>query len=151
TQAAGGASHDHGTSPGPAPSSHTHPAASGDQAATHDHDHGGDGAGPASPGTAHTHDASACHPTPTQQAAADKLIADTKASLARWNDQNQAMADGYIPYPPVPAGWAQHYVNFGLLDDGRTLDPAHPESLLYALTDQGYRPISALYILPHAW
>jgi len=28
-------------------------------------------------------------------------------------------------------------VNFSKLDDGRTLDPRHPESILYAMTDNG--------------
>jgi hypothetical protein len=138
---------------------HTHPSASGSPVVVHNHnatdgatgdDHAAhDHGGPPDTTGAHVHDA-ACHPTAAQQGAADKLVADTRAALTRWNDQNRAMADGYIQYPPVPAGWAQHYVNFGSLDDGRVMDPRHPESLLYAMTDQGYRPISALYILPHA-
>src|SRR5205807_3867121 len=90
---------------------------------------------PAGGSLVHDHAASAeCHPTPEQQAAADKLISDTKAALVRWTDQNQALADGYVPYPPVPAGWGQHYVNFGNLDDGHILDPERPEALFYAAT-----------------
>ena len=129
---------------------HPHGQAPTDAAGVGGHTHDGAPDGAPGPTTAHVHDAATCQPTPAQQAAADKLVADTKAALARWADQNKAIADGYIPYPPVPAGWAQHYVNFGSLDDGRIMDPSHPESLLYAATDAGYRPISALYILPHA-
>ena len=156
-----GAAHDHGdVQVASAGAAHVHPSASGSPVVVHNHNAAdapsGDGpaahdhAGTPATDGPHVHDAAACHPTPAQQAAADKLIADTKAALPRWNDQNRAMADGYIQYPPVPAGWAQHYVNFSWLDDGRVMDPRHPESLLYAMTDQGYRPISALYILPHA-
>src|SRR5207237_90317 len=61
-----------------------------------------------------------------------------------------AHVPGYLPHPPVPAGWCQHYLNYGNLDDGHILDPQRPEALFYAMTDEGYRPISALYILPHA-
>ena len=155
-----GAAHDHGdVQVASAGAAHVHPPASGSQVVVHNHNAAdapsGDGpaahdhAGTPATGGPHVHDAAACHPTSAQQAAADKLVADTKAALARWNDQSQAWADGYVEYPPIPS-WAQHYVNFSNLDDGRTLDPRHPESILYAMTDNGYHPISALYILPHA-
>ena len=108
-----------------------------------------DGPAPGGP-SSHVHASGSCTPTPVQQAAADRFAAATKAALKRWTDQSQALADGYVPFPPIPADWTQHYVNFSKLDDGRTMDPANPESLLYAMTDEGYRPISALYILPHA-
>src|SRR5205085_3081516 len=114
--------------PGAPTAAHSHGQATPDTTGSgaHSHDTAPDSSGAPATG-AHVHDAGACHPPPEQQAAADKLVADTKRALARWTDQNQALADGYIPYPPVPAGWAQHYVNFGSLDDGRILDPSHPE------------------------
>jgi hypothetical protein len=102
-------------------------------------------------GHGHGHAAGeACTPTAAEQARADAFVAATAKGLEKYNDEFSAEADGYVPYPPVPANWSQHYVNFDYLDDASIADPERPESLLYAMTDDGYRPISALYIMSHA-
>lgn len=98
-------------------------------------------------GTAtHTNGSSGCSPTPAQQAAADRLFVDTKASLARFHDVAVATAGGYRPVTPV--SWSTvHYLNAAHAQDGRVLDPAHPEALVYANTTRGPVLAAAVYLM----
>jgi hypothetical protein len=127
---------------------HAHRGGTAAVAGAHDHGAGGhDNAAGAVAG--HAHDAG-CTPTIAERAQADKLVADTVQGLQKYTDNMAALADAYLPFPPTPSNWTQHYVDFAALDDDAILDPEKPESLLYAQTDDGYRPISALYIMSHA-
>jgi hypothetical protein len=153
--------HGHGSEVAVAGGQHAH-TGTGSSAAAAGHGHGAGAAavhGPHQgashvehgPGAAlHAHDGAACQPTAQEQAEADRLLAATTRTLTRYDNHNNALRDGFVPFPPVPADWSQHYVDFAALDDEHILDPEHPESLLYAITDKGYRPISALFILSHA-
>jgi hypothetical protein len=99
-------------------------------------------------GSRHGHGSSEpCVPTAEEQAAADDLVERTRRAIDRYRDHNQVLLDGYVPFI-APANWYYHYLNYPYVKDRRILDPDHPESLLIALTDQGYVPIGALYIMP---
>ena len=69
--------------------------------------------------------------TAPQQAAADALVAETGVDIARFTDVDAATAAGYRPITPPDAAIA-HYAQPTYLADGATLDPARPESLVYA-------------------
>ena len=86
-------------------------------------------------------------PTLEQQAAAGKLAADTRASVARYVDPPAAEADGYRPSSP---SWrpVTHYLNPAYQRDGEILDPDRPESLVYANTSEGAVLLGAMYLIP---
>lgn len=69
--------------------------------------------------------------TAEQQAAADQLVADVEASLARWSDKSAALADGYVQIAPPFGGAGAHYANVEFMNDGIIADPLKPESLMY--------------------
>ncbi len=73
------------------------------------------------------------HPTSQQQEAADKLAADTKAGVAKYEDPSAAEAEGYRPSSP---DWrpVTHYLNPAYQRDEEILDPNRPEALVYANT-----------------
>ncbi|MBW3614462.1 MAG: hypothetical protein KY439_04020 [Actinobacteria bacterium] len=103
------------------------------------HDHGA----PAAHGG---HDAPGCRASRDQQAAADRLLSGTKASAARFAALGAATAAGYVPATP-PSWSTVHYVNHSYLADGRILDPAYPEALVYANTARGPVLAAAMYVM----
>ncbi|MGH2771323.1 MAG: hypothetical protein ACRDJF_12505 [Actinomycetota bacterium] len=101
--------------------------------------------GPNPNGEHHTHSGE-CTPTPQQQASADKLVADTKAALAKYlNNPQQALADGFVAYPVPLTKWF-HMFNYERFEDGHVLSPEHIESFMYGMTDDGLSPIGGMYI-----
>ena len=75
-------------------------------------------------------------PTPEQQAAADKLVADTKVGVAKYVDLSVARADGYqLASPPLAADHKLLQPTYER--DGAILDPDRPEALVYANTSKG--------------
>ena len=69
--------------------------------------------------------------TTEQQAAADQLVEDVKASLARWPKVEDAVAAGYRFIAPPFGGAGAHYGNNEFVTDGIMLDPLKPENLMY--------------------
>jgi hypothetical protein len=85
--------------------------------------------------------------TDEQRAAADRLVADTRAAVARYEDLSVAKAAGFIPITPEPAR-VVHYADAAALGDGVTLDPDHVESLVYAFGRDGHAYLlGAMYLL----
>ncbi len=86
-------------------------------------------------------------PTPQQQETADKLAADTKTGAAGYADPSVAEAEGYRPISP---SWRPitHYLNPTYQQDDKILDPARPESLVYANTSKGPMLLGAMYLMP---
>ena len=90
-----------------------------------------------------------CQPTSAQSRAASRLAADTRRGLARFVHLRDARAAGYVPH------WRgreviKHYFNPGYVTDGRVLDPARPEGLLYAFTARGPVVVAAVYLMNRA-
>lgn len=132
--------HDHATMPGA-----TDPlaASSHDQHGTGptetSHEHGSTGAtGMTDDSINHAgHHAECTAPvTPAQQAAADQLAAQTKAAMAKYEDFDVAMAEGWTHITPEGRPLV-HYALDANLSDGRLLDPQRPESLIYAFDQKG--------------
>lgn len=89
-------------------------------------------------------------PDYTIPATADQLMAQTKATAAKYADLQKALADGYTAYTP-PSNPIVHYNNFAYMSDGRVVDTARPESLIYANNQKrGWTLIGAMYLLNKA-
>jgi hypothetical protein len=85
--------------------------------------------------------------TPAELAAATDLVQATRKALARYADPAVAAADGYKV--EGLAGIDFHASNPANENDGRILDPAHPETLVYAVAPNG-RPVlmGAMFLMP---
>ncbi len=87
--------------------------------------------------------------TPEQRAAADKLVGDTRAGIARFVDFDVAVAEGYYQTTPFFLGWFghAHYHNRAYSRDGRSLDLDRPEGLVYYKRPNGQMILlGALYL-----
>jgi hypothetical protein len=91
----------------------------------------------------------ACQATPAQRAAAARLLADTRRAAARFRDLRDARTAGYAPHRLIPQS-VKHYFNPAYVTDGRVLDPARPEGLLYAHTTRGPVLVAAVYLMNRA-
>jgi hypothetical protein len=83
-----------------------------------------------------------------EQAAADELRDEVAATLAKYDDVDAAVADGYRA-PRNPRSPRHHYLNRELVRDGEVLDPGHPEGLVYHEVD-GREPVllGAFFVAP---
>jgi hypothetical protein len=104
------------------------------------------GLGEASP---HEHATGPCQPTFAQMSVAIRLAADTRRGLARFASLRDALAAGYAPHLHRRLA-LKHYFNPAHVSDGRVLDPARPEGLLYAHTDRGPVVVAAVYLMNRA-
>ena len=99
------------------------------------------------------HGEAGCQPTEEQARAAQKLVDETRAGIARFADTNAATLAGYQPdNVQTTAYWNYvHYVNWNEVNSDTVLDPSRPESLLYGQTDNnGWVLIGAMYVMPRA-
>jgi hypothetical protein len=84
--------------------------------------------------------------TAAQQAAANQLVAQTKATLSKFVDLSAATAAGYTP-ATNPNGYLVHYANWQIAKtDG--FDPSRPAFLMYANTVNGPELMGAMYLGP---
>jgi hypothetical protein len=86
--------------------------------------------------------------TPEQQAAAENLVAVTVVRLPQWADYRDAEAAGFQSIGDAGTGH-EHFIQWDWINDDVTLDPDHPESLVYEPQPDGSRTlVSAMYMLP---
>jgi hypothetical protein len=113
---------------------------------TEPHGHGAhvEAAGP----TGHGHGAvDTTPPTAAQRAAADRLLQQSRASMARYADVAVAKAAGYKVIHNANDKLL-HYGNPAYMRDGRTLDPQRMESLLYVHLNSGDLLVGGMYTVP---
>jgi hypothetical protein len=85
--------------------------------------------------------------TPAEAKAATDLLLATRAALARYADPAVAAADGY--HVNGLAGIDFHASNPANEHDDRILDPAHPETLVYAVAPDGRAVLmGAMFLMP---
>ena len=84
-------------------------------------------------------------PTAAEQAAANTLVAQTTAAVAKYATLSAATAAGYVP-ATNPDGYEVHYANWSIVRSGDVLDPNHPSSLVYANTVKGPVLLGAMYL-----
>jgi hypothetical protein len=115
------------------------------------HEHGGGHVHPSVPDESSPSALAAgfCQPTSAQLGAAARLVADTRRGLARFVNLRYALGAGYAPNQPAPAA-IKHYFNPAYVTDGRVLDPARPEGLVYAYTARGPVVVAAVYLMSRA-
>jgi hypothetical protein len=83
-----------------------------------------------------------------QQAAAENLVAVTLVRLPKWSDYKVAEAAGFHSIGDALTGH-EHFINWDWINDDVTLDPDHPESLVYQPQPDGSKKlVSAMYMLP---
>jgi hypothetical protein len=86
--------------------------------------------------------------TPEQQAAAENLVALNVVRLPQWADYKVAEAAGYHSIGDGLTGF-EHFIKWDLINDDVSLDPDHPESLVYQPQPDGSKKlVSAMYFLP---
>jgi hypothetical protein len=85
--------------------------------------------------------------TPAEQHRAEKLIENTIADLRRFASPVAAYAAGYRSIGDALTG-DEHYVNWSYVNDGHTLDPTRPESIVYEYRNGAQRAVAAMYMLP---
>jgi hypothetical protein len=86
--------------------------------------------------------------TPQQQAAAENLVAVNVVQLPQWSDFKVAEAAGFHSIGDGLTGF-EHFIHWDWINDSTTLDPAHPEALVYVpQTDGSKQLVSAMYMLP---
>ena len=85
--------------------------------------------------------------TPAEQHRAENLIKATLVDLRRFATPAEAMGAGYRSIGDAVTG-DEHYVNWSYVNDGKILDPARPESVVYEYRDNGQRAVAAMYMLP---
>lgn len=100
----------------------------------------------------HSNTKEPCDPTPAQQAAADKLLADTRRDLRRLADVETAKAEGYMRYGDVAIFGTWHYINWEYQAEPDVLNTMKPESIIYwrATPESPMYLIGAMYLVPRA-
>lgn len=75
-------------------------------------------------------------------------LAEVRSATASYNDPENAEADGYHGEDVAVCGMGYHYVNFGLVVDGKPVK-LEPEGLVYGEDDDGNLVLGAVeYIVP---
>ncbi len=85
--------------------------------------------------------------TPSELARADSLLRETIAALPTWQTPAKAYAAGYRSIGDAVTG-DEHYVNWSYVNDGHTLDPERPESIVYEYRHGTQQAVAAMYMLP---
>lgn len=118
-----------------------------DHAAGHDHT-GGTTVNPGPFDPAETVDLSGVPGvTPQQQAEAEALLTATLDRLPQFADLSTLNAKGYYSIGDAITG-DEHYVNWSYVNDGRILDPDHPESLVIRHRNGTQQLVAAMFMLP---
>ncbi len=89
--------------------------------------------------------------TPADVGRGQEILKTMRAALAKYEDSNTAIADGYVPFMPSVPQDVYHFANreFGAAEYAGNFDLAKPGSLLYSRkTFGGYRLVGAMYSAP---
>lgn len=88
---------------------------------------------------------------PGDEARADTILTELKASLVRYQDYKVALADGFHIFLPAVKQKVYHFSNtHSAIYSAFTFDPKVPTSLLYAKTADGYKLVGAMYTAPRS-
>ncbi len=86
--------------------------------------------------------------TDEQVAFAETLIADTEVALERYRNPAILPLLGYVwIHDGTEPGMYRHWINTGWIADEHTLEPEHPESLVFRNTEDGPVLEAAMYML----
>ncbi len=85
--------------------------------------------------------------TAEQVSFANSKIANTLANTRKLDTTAEVAAAGYTSIGDSSVTGFDHWVNLNLLDDGKILDPCHPESVVFQPTPTGSVLAAYMYIL----
>ena len=75
------------------------------------------------------------------------FIESARAATAKYQDRSVAIADGYRQIGSDFPAMGEHWINIGLLFDGK-FEPAHPEVLTYVVVSGKPQLLGVAYVLP---
>jgi hypothetical protein len=81
-----------------------------------------------------------------EQARAENVVAETVIRLPQWASTATAEKAGYKSIGDGMTGF-EHYINWGYINDDKTLDPDFPESLVYRIDGAKKTLVSAMFML----
>ena len=86
---------------------------------------------------------------PGDQERADKIVAELRSSLAKYQDYHAALDDGYKIFLPNVKMPMKHFTNWQYaMEAAFRFNPEHPTSLLYEQHGDSYKLIGAMYTAP---
>jgi len=85
--------------------------------------------------------------TPQEDHAVASFIESARAATTKYQDRSLAIADGYRQIGSDFPAMGEHWINIGLLFDGK-FDPAHPEVLTYVVVSGKPQLLGVAYVLP---
>ena len=85
--------------------------------------------------------------TPQDDHSVAAFIESARAATTKYQDRSVAIADGYRQIGSDFPAMGEHWINIGLLFDGK-FDPAQPEVLTYAIISGKPRLLGVAYVLP---
>jgi hypothetical protein len=85
--------------------------------------------------------------TLAEQHRAEKLLAATIRDLKKFQTPAAAQLAGFRSIGDGLTG-DEHFVNWSYVNDGRLLDPTHPESLVYEMRDGRQQVAAAMFMMP---
>jgi hypothetical protein len=95
---------------------------------------------------AHMHMTTQRAPNPADEKRAAEIVAQLRPAIEKYKDYRVALADGYkifLPNFPQPQ---YHFTNYKYwFEAAFEFNPAHPTSLLYKKTSDGYQLVGAMY------
>jgi hypothetical protein len=85
--------------------------------------------------------------TPQTDSSEAAFIESARVATAKYQDRSVAIADGYRQIGSDFPAMGEHWINIGLLFDGK-FDPAHPEVLTYVVLAGKPQLLGVAYVLP---
>ena len=89
---------------------------------------------------------------PGDQERADKIVAELRSSLAKYQDYHAALDDGFKIHLPNVKMPMKHFTNWHYAVEAQyRFNPDHPTSLLYEQHGDTYKLIGAMYTAPRRY
>jgi hypothetical protein len=83
---------------------------------------------------------------PADEKRAEEILAQLRPAIEKYKDYRVALADGFKIFGPNVLQPQYHFTNYAYaLEASFKFDPAHPTSLLYKKTSDGYELVGAMY------
>lgn len=83
---------------------------------------------------------------PADEKRAEEILTQLRPTMEKYKDYRVALADGFKIFGPNVPQPQYHFTNYAYaLEASFKFDPAHPTSLLYRKTNDGYELVGAMY------
>ncbi len=90
-----------------------------------------------------------CPPKPGDRERADKIVAELRSSIEKYQDYHAALDDGYKIFLPNVKMPMKHFTNWHYAMEALfRFNPEHPTSLLYEQHGDSYKLIGAMFTAP---